>query len=177
MVWLSTSHKVGFKGSFKRLLCTTVPACVWWDSSICHCQPGEGRLVHVKLLKLMLCVTELANLTMNIAEKLKMWMLAAIHWCLHNLVAVGAYRSREVRELYQSFCCHPCSFSRALLVSAQLGAVYLERKKLFLLGSADELWCGMVDRVMYLCVHGRKAGDGVCYAFCNFWPEGCLDNS
>lgn len=94
--------------------------------------------MHVKLLKLI-HVTELANLTMNIAEKLKMWMLAAIHWCLNNLLAVGAYRRREVRELYQSFCCYPCSFCRTLLVSVQLGAVYLERKKLFLLGSADEL--------------------------------------
>ena len=86
--------------------------------------------MHVKLLK-MLRVTELANLTINIAEKLKMRMVAATHGCLHNLVAVGAYRTREAREFYQSLCCHPCSFSRALLVSVQLRAVYLERRKLF----------------------------------------------
>lgn len=94
--------------------------------------------MHVKLLKKMLHATEQANLTINLAEKFKMQMVATTHWCLHNLVSVGAYRYRGVRELYQSFCCHPSSFSRALL-KMRAAACCLFGKKLFLPGSADEL--------------------------------------
>lgn len=51
--------------------------------------------MHVKLFKKTLRITELANLTIDLAEKLKMWMVTATHWCLRNLVAVGAYRSKK----------------------------------------------------------------------------------
>lgn len=94
----------------------------------------------LKLLK-MLHIRELASLTINIAEKLKMGMVATAHWCLHNLVAGRAYSSREVREPYQSLCCHPCSFSRVLLLSVQLYAIYLERKNLFFFYWAQLMSC------------------------------------
>lgn len=84
-------------------------------------------------------------------------MVATAHWCLHNLVAVGVYKSREVGVLYQSVCCRLCSLSSVLLVSVQLSiATYLDGKKLFLLGLADELCYGMVGRVMYLCGERRR---------------------
>lgn len=73
-------------------MCNCPSVC---DFSICHCQLGEDRLVHGKLLK----ITELASLIMNTAEKLKMQMVAAKHCCLHYLVVFSACGSREVREL------------------------------------------------------------------------------
>ena len=55
-----------------------------------------------KLLKITFCITGLASLTISLAEKLKMQVVATTHWCRLNLVAVGVYRSREVRELCHS---------------------------------------------------------------------------
>lgn len=81
-------------------MCARCPVCVRWDCGICHWQPGESRLVHVPLLMKVLCITDLANRTINLAEKLKMQMAATACWFLHNLSAAGAYGSREVRELY-----------------------------------------------------------------------------
>lgn len=86
----------------------------------------------MKLLK----ITQVVSLIMDTAEKLKVQMVAAKHCCLHCLVVFRAYKSREVRGLYQSLC-YPCSFSTVLLVNIQLCALF--EKKLFLLSSADEL--------------------------------------
>lgn len=87
----------------------------------------------MKLLK----ITQMASLIMNIAEKLRVQMVAAKHRCLCYLVGFGACGSRGVRELCQSLCCYPCRFSIVLLVNVQLYALF--ENKLFLLSSADEL--------------------------------------